>query len=243
MKLFDDDMQAGQAGNFGFSGVRPDKLGSSEYTLVTYIGDKTGSLEGFEALLLEAKKSAIAACQRSPRAEFLLVRNIEFNTSVDEVHGFAQLSTIDVNKYPLPRCYGQTALYDATFNGVAATNEYAKTLSEQEFAVNGIVFVSTDGCESRGASTHTVKSIRDEIRRGVQNEWLESLMVVLIGVNAAQYKAELEAFASDAGLTQYVDAGDATPETLAKVAKFVSASISSQSQALGTGGASQPLNF
>lgn len=243
MKLFSDDMQVGQVGNFGFSGVRPDKLGSTEYTLVSYVEDKTGSLTGLEALLLELKKAAVLSCKRSPRAEYLLVRNTAFNTSIEEIHGFAELAVIDVNQYQAPHCTGMTALYDATYDGVAATNEYAKILSGQDFSVNGIVFVSTDGCESPGASTQTVKTIAAEIRRGVQNEWLESLMVVLIGVNAAQYKAQLDAFKDDAGLTQYVDAGDATPDNLAKLANFVSRSISSQSQALGTGGPSVPLTF
>lgn len=242
MKLFDENMQSGQAGNFGFSGVRPDKLGSTEYTLVTYVGDKTGSLFGFEAQLLEAKKAVIAACRKSPRAEFLLVRNTEFNSCVDEVHGFAELATIDESKYVESICSGQTALYDATYSAVAATNEYARTLSDAEFSVNAIVFVVTDGGES-GCSVQTTKSIVDEIKRGVQNEWLESLMVVLIGVNAAQCTVELERFRKDAELTQYEDIGSATPQRLAKLADFVSRSISSQSQALGTGGASQALTF
>lgn len=243
MKLFTDDMQTGQAGNFGFSGVRPDKLGSTEYTLVTYVGDKTGSVSGAEQLLLETKKAVVQACQKSPRAEFLLLRNTEFNTRIDEVHGFVELAAIDVNQYQAPHCSGMTALYDATYSAVAATNEYAKTLSDQDFSVNGIIFVTTDGGESPHASTHTVNAIKDEIRRGVQNEWLESLVVVLIGINAAQYQAELEDFQVGAGLTQYVDAGEATPQRLAKLADFVSRSISSQSQALGTGGPSQPLTF
>lgn len=242
MKLFDDNMQAGQAGSFAFSGVRPDKLGSTEYTLATYVGDKTGSVSGFEQLLLEAKKAIVGACQKSPRAEFLLLRNTEFNSSVDEVHGFTELATIDPSQYVAPVCRGSTALYDATFAAVAATNEYAKTLSDQDFAVNGIIFVVTDGGES-GCSVQTMMSIAAEIQRGAKNEWLESLSVVLIGVNAAQYKRELEAFQLGAGLTQYVDAGDATPQKLAQLADFVSRSISSQSQALGTGGASVPLTF
>jgi hypothetical protein len=241
MKLFDENMQAGQAGSFGFSGVRPEKLGSTEYTLVTYVGDKTGSLQGFEALLLEAKKSVVAACQKSPRAEFLLFRNTEFNSRVDEVHGFAELATIDASQYPLPNCGGVTALFDATFGAVAATNEYAKTLSDADFSVNGIVFVVTDGADI--ASVQTPKSVAAEIARGVQNEWLESLTVVLVGVNAAQYERELKEFQVAAGLAPYVDVGDATPQRLAKLADFVSRSISSQSQALGTGGASQPLTF
>jgi hypothetical protein len=244
MKLIDENMQTGLApGNFGFSGIRPEKLGATEYTLVTLVGDKTGSLTGFEKALLEAKRAIVAACQKSPRAENLMVRVTEFNTSIDEVHGFAPLASIDPSLYVAPYCSGQTALYDATYSAVAATNEYAKMLAANEFFVNGIVFVNTDGCESPGASVQTVRSIKGEIARGVQNEWLESLIVILIGVNASSYKAQLEKFQTDAGLTQYIDIGDVTPESLARLADFVSRSISSQSQSLGTGGPSQTLSF
>lgn len=244
MKLIDENMQTGLApGNFGFSGVRPEKLGATEYTLVTLVGDKTGSLIGFEQVLLEGKRAIVAASRKCPRAENLMLRATEFNTRIDEIHGFAPLGSIDESLYEAPRCSGQTALYDATYSAVAATNEYAKILSASDFFVNGIVFVETDGCESPGASVQTVNTIKAEIARGVQNEWLESLMVVLVGVNAAQWKAELEKFQTDAGLTQYIDAGDATPEALAQRCGFYVRSISSQSQSLGTGGPSQPLSF
>jgi hypothetical protein len=114
-------------------------------------------------------------------------------------------------------------------------------LSESDFNVNGVVFVVTDGADN--ASVQTTQTICSELQRGVQNEWLESLAVILIGINAARYCAAHEAFYRDAGLSQYVDVGDATPQCLAKLADFVSRSISSTSQALGTGGPSQPLTF
>jgi hypothetical protein len=241
MKLFDENMQAGQAGSFSFSGVRPEKLGATEYTLVTYVGDITGSVSGHEAELLDVKKSVVAACQKSPRAEFLLLRNTEFNTQVVEVHGFVELATVDASQYQEPDCHGGTALFDATYAAAAATNEYAKQLSDADFSVNAIVFVVTDGDDT--SSIQTPASVAAEIARGVQNEWLESLSVVLVGVNATRYKRQLEDFTNKAKLTQYVDVGDATPQRLANLADFVSRSISSQSQALGTGGPSQALTF
>jgi len=72
---------------------------------------------------------------------------------------------------------------------------------------------------------------------------IESLIVVLVGINAQTFNAKLAVFQQDAGLTQFVDAGDATAQRLAKLAQFVSKSISSQSQALGSGAPSQPLQF
>jgi stage V sporulation protein SpoVS len=53
----------------------------------------------------------------------------------------------------------------------------------------------------------------------------------------------LEDFQKDAGLTQFIDVGDGTPQRLAKLAGFVSKSVSSQSQAIGSGSVSQPVTF
>lgn len=241
MKLFNDDMQVAQVGNFNFSGVRPDRLGATEYTLVSLIIDKTGSVDGFEGELLNVKRAVVEACQKSPRANYLMLRSVEFNATADEVHGFVELASIDASTYVAPACFGATALYDATYAGIAATNEYAKSLADNEFGANGIVIVVTDGDDN--ASAQSARSVAAEMSRGVQSEWLESLVVILVGVNASRYKRQLEAFQKTAGIAQYVDIGDATPEKLARLADFVSRSISAQSASLGTGGASQALIF
>ena len=58
MKLMDaNTMQTTQIANFAFSGVRPDKLGSTEFTLVTLVIDKTGSVSGFGKQLLAMKQA------------------------------------------------------------------------------------------------------------------------------------------------------------------------------------------
>jgi hypothetical protein len=241
MKLFAEDMQSARVGNFAFSGVRPDKLGATEYTLVTLVMDKTGSVSGAEAELLAVKRAVVAACQKSPRAEYLMLRSVEFNDGVDEVHGFVELNAIDAASYAAPRCSGATALFDASFAAVAATNEYARSLAENDFGANGIVIVVTDGEDN--VSAETPASVAAEMLRGVRNEWLESLNVILVGVNAVRCKVALEDFRQSAGLTQYVDIGDATAQNLARLADFVARSISAQSQSLGTGGPSQALAF
>ncbi len=76
----------------------------------------------------------------------------------------------------------------------------------------------------------------------ISGEIVESMVTVLVGVNASEYKYELDNFYQEAGLTQYIDAGEATKGKLAKLAEFVSQSISSQSQSLGTGGPSQNIS-
>ena len=242
MKLMDaNTMQTTQIANFSFSGVRPEKLGSTEYTLVTLVIDKTGSVGGFTQQLLAMKQAVVEACHRSPRADYLMLRSTEFNERVDEEHGFTELTRVDPAVYQAPRCSGSTALFDATRNAVMATNAYARMLSDQDFSVNGLVVVVTDGDDN--CSHYTTSDVAAEVLNGVQQEWLESLNVILVGVNASLYSGPLQAFKNDAGLTQYVDVGDATPQKLAQLAQFVTRSISAQSQSLGTGGASQTLVF
>ena len=240
MKL--NDMQSGKAAGFNFSGVRPERLGATEYTLVTVVTDKTGSVTAFAAELLAMKRAVVDACRKSPRSAYLLLRQVEFNTLVDEVHGFLGLTDIDPASYQEPATGGMTALYDATFAAVTATRAYGKTLTDADFGVNAIVFVITDG-DDNASRIGTAKAIARELADSIKSEALESIRVVLIGINAGQYRVKLKSFAAAAGIDQYVDAGEATPGRLAKLAQFVATSIASQSQSLGTGGPSQGLVF
>ena len=67
MKLMDaNTMQTTQIANFAFSGVRPDKLGSTEFTLVTLVIDKTGSVSGFGKQLLAMKLAAWRVARPAP---------------------------------------------------------------------------------------------------------------------------------------------------------------------------------
>lgn len=242
MKLFDDaNMTTGSVGGFHFSAVRPETLGATEYTLVTLVLDKTGSVAGFAQDLFSIKKTVVEACRKSPRADYLLLRVVEFNGSIDEVHGFLPLSQVDAAAYQTPRCGGMTALRDAVFSAVGATNAYAKTLAADDYLTNAIIIVGTDGDDND--SRVSAADVAAELKRGTQGESLESMRTILVGVNAGVYRSALEGFQRDVGVDQYVDVADATPQRLAKLAEFVSRSISAQSQSLGTGGPSKALTF
>ncbi len=242
MKLFDDkNMAAGTVAGFGFSGVRIETLGATEYTLVTLVLDKTGSVISFADELFSVKKTVVEACRKSPRSDYLLLRVVEFNSNVDEVHGFKPLTEINAADYATPQCGGMTALNDAVFSAVGATNAYGKQLADQDYLANAIVIIATDGDDN--ASRTRSADLRAEVQKAITGEHLESLRTVLVGINAGQCRPMLEAFKNDAGLDQYVDVADASPQRLAKLADFVSRSISAQSQSLGTGGPSQALTF
>lgn len=234
-------------GSFQFSAVRIEDLGASEYTLVTIVVDISGSVIRFANELLNCIKSIVGACQKSPRAENLLIRLLTFNDNVYEIHGFKNLADIDVAAYKPLEPDNMTALFDATYDGVGASLEYAKQLVDQDFDCNACVYIITDGMDNRSSMTPT--TIKDKIDNSIRKEEIESIITILIGLHdptdswSQDVKRSLERFKKDANLTQFVDVGEATPQKLAKLAGFVSQSISSQSQALGTGAPSQALNF
>lgn len=231
-------------GNFTFSGARIERLGATEYTLVTIAVDETGSVAGFADELRDALVTAVDACKKSPRSDNILVRVVTFSSKyhegINELHGFKPLVEIDTSSYPTFRPGGVTPLNDACYSALGAMNAYGKQLVDDDFGVNGIAFVITDGGEN--ASVATMPMVREQAEKSVSGEVLESMISVLVGINASYFTDELDQFRNDAGMTSFIDAGDATPRKLAKLAEFVSQSVSSQSNALGTGGASQDIS-
>jgi uncharacterized protein YegL len=228
---------------FQFSGKRIEHLGATEYTLATIAVDVTGSVESFADALRKTLITAIDSCKKSPRANNLLLRVVLFSTSkkpngIEELHGFKPLGEINTADYPTLNPFGATNLYDAAFSAIGATNTYAKTLMDQDFLANGIVIVITDGDDN--ASRATLQMVKEEVDRGKKAESIESLIPILVGINATAYSAKLDLMAQSVGM-KFLDAGDVTPSKLAKLAEFVSQSVSSQSQSLGTGGPSQNI--
>jgi len=238
-----DEHSIGGGGHFTFSGVRVESLGATEYTLATVAIDITGSTSGFASELRAALIAAIKACKKSPRSDNLLVRVILFSDAlqggIEEVHGFKPVSEINPDEYKEFQPSGLTPLCDATYSAVGATLVYGKQLADNSFGVNAIVFIITDGGDN--ASVSTTKMIKEQMVMAIVDEQIESLVTVLIGINTAQCSQLLAEFWQQTGITQYIDAGDVTPGKLAKLAAFVSNSVSSQSQALGSGGPSKNI--
>lgn len=242
-RLQDQDVEQLQAGsNYKFSGTKLDKLGASEYTLVGICCDASGSVEPFAAHLERMLKTVLKSCAKSPRCDNLMIRLTQFNDTLTELHGFKMLSAIKESDYDsILQIGGMTALFDATDEAVQCMASYAQTLTAKEYTANGILFVITDGQNNRGHVTPA--DIAKAVKKARLAETMESITVILIGVtnNAADMDVYLRTFKDDAQLDQYVDIGSATPGKCAKLAEFVSQSVSSTSQALGSGGPSQPI--
>jgi uncharacterized protein YegL len=226
----------GAAGTFTFSAVRPDQLENTSYSLVTIVLDKSGSVASYRDDLLKAIKAIADACKKDPMAESLIIRVIEFDDSVHEIHAFKPQGDININDYDkYLQCGGMTSLYDAVFNAIGATNTYATSLSGLDMEVNGVVFIVTDGEDNM--SKKTPNSIKQEVEKAIKGEHIASLTTILVGVNTGGISSYLQQFQIDAKLDQYVDMGDATPQKLAKLAAWVSKSISSVSSSLQQGSA------
>jgi hypothetical protein len=230
---------------YTFSGVKAEDLKATEYTLVTVVQDKSGSVLGFDIPMQDCHKTILKACQKSPRKDNLMLREVLFNNDVEEYFGFRMLSDIKESEFDtmLRDCRGSTALFDATHTSIDATLSYGKELTKKGIMCNAIIFVITDGDDN--ASKYTPNKISKLVADAKKDESVESVLVILVGVNtkAGGCQGFLDTFKNDAGLDQYIDIDDATPQKLAKLADFVSRSISSQSQSLNSGGPSQILTF
>ena len=241
----DKDLSQLNAGsNYKFSATKVDALGASEYTLATLVVDESGSVAPYKADLEKAMLIAKKACEKSPRAENLLMRATSFASGLREIHGFKLLKSInDADYKDCLQLGGSTALNHATHEAIEATLAYAKTLADQEFLTNAIVIIVTDG--DNNVNNVDVTEVAKAIQKGVQSEKvLESMTVVLVGITGdASVIQILNKWQKDVGITQFVDVGSATPGKLAKLAAFVSQSISSTSAALGTGQGSKPISF
>jgi len=232
--------------HYGYSAADLGDLGATEYTLVTIVVDESGSTSGFKNEMEACIQEVIKSCKFSPRSDYLMVRLVTFRETMREIHGFKQLIDCDLPDYD--DCLspgGTTLLFESAMNAINATADYGKDLDENDYDVNAIVFVITDGMDNESGSI-TTASVGDALKKAMMDEHLESIMSILIGVGVGSYSGVstyLDDFKKDAGLSQYIEMKDANEKTLAKLADFISKSVSSQSSSLGTGDKSQTLIF
>jgi len=247
MRIDQEELMVGgmTTSNFHFSAMDVARLSASEYTLVAIVLDQSGSTFSFQDQQIKAIEEIVEACRKSPRAENLMIRLVTFNNHVYEEHGFTLLSAIKTDNYKqIKSPNGMTALYDATISAVESVKAYGKKLMEEDFDANAIVFVITDGDDN--ASINGTTDVKKAINSAISEECVESIRTVLIGLNtssATGLSSYLQDFKNKSEIEQYIDVADASAKSLAKLADFVSKSISAQSQALGTGGPSKALSF
>lgn len=230
-------------GAYGYTGAPVDTLQSFENTLATGLVDESTSTRPFADAMTKCVKEIVKSLRRSPRADNLIYRHVHFATGLREVHGFKPLAQINEGDYDnCVRSGGQTILYDASDSIIGATLDYGQKQAAQKFLCNGVCYMITDGCDY--GSTLGRKDVKMRLAKAVADESLESLVTILIGVNDDPgIQADLKSYKEEVGFTQYIPVEKADEATLAKLADFISRSVSAQSQALGSGGPSQSLTF
>lgn len=244
MSLLDKDLDQLNAGSgYKFSATKVKELGAAEYTLATIVMDASDSVSGFAPQLEQALKTIFKACDKSPRRDNLMLRLTQFSHRLTELHGFKLLKSITEKDYDaVLHIGGSTALFDAVDEAIQATSVYGKQLTSQDFLCNAIVVVVTDG-ENNTGNIMDAAEIKKAVEKCRRAENLESLLLILVGVtnDDVSLNTYLQTVKDDGGFSQYVSIGKATPGKIAKLADFVSQSISSTSTALGSGAPSTPL--
>ncbi len=240
-----EDIQTFQAASgYKFSGMSIDALGSSQYTLVGLVVDVSGSVDPFAKALEQMLKTVYKGCndQNNAYRENLMFRVTVFNHTIKEIHGFKTLNNINENDYNgSVACGGDTALCDAVDEMVQALTAYGATLTKQDFTVNGMICVVTDGRDN--ASNTPMGNVAKSVKKIRLSEAMTSCVTILVGVTNDDNNLDhyLQTFKDDAGMDQYVSIGKATPGKVAKLAGFISQSVSSTSSALNQGTPSKPI--
>jgi uncharacterized protein YegL len=243
-KLFDANLEKmNTTSNFGFSATRIDELEATEYTLVNIVTDVSGSVGEYKEDLEKCISEIVTACQKSPRADNLMIRLSSFDDKVQEEHGYKLLQNINPGDYIGSLTIGgMTALYDSVVESLETLDSYSENLVNNDYDCNAIVFVITDGMDNR--SKFSPSKIKETLSTIIRSERVESIVSVLIGVGAQDYpdlQRYLEDLKQESNMDEYREIGEADSKSLAKIAEFVSQSISSQSNALGSGGPSQAI--
>lgn len=233
----------GTPGTFQFSAINPDELQESEYTIAVTAVDTTGSLAGWESKIEELLKTIVKSCQKDARRDFILLRQLQFNSGIGikEFHGFLEVPHIDLNCYKIAKCDNMTNLCDVAVESISCIQSFSKILKSRDYDVNAILFIVTDGMDND--SSFSLSDIRKKMEEIVHDEEIESFITILIGLNDEDCDQYLKEFKKETGFAHQLSAGQVDEDSLAKIAGFISSSISSQSQALGSGGPSTIPTF
>ena len=232
--------------NFAFSRASIEdikKVGSSEWTLVVIDCDVSGSTSGFRDQMEKLLKAIITGCSGA-RSNNLLIKVNKFGTGVQEVHGFMLYNSIALDIYD--GCLtgnGRTALLDSICAGEESIYVMGEELvDDHDYDVNAIHIIITDGYEY--GSVMTYDQAQKELARTRTGECLESNLSLVIRINEGSAGSdESRDKLVKIGIDEVIDAGNFDEDAFKKITGFVSQSITTQSQAVGSGAASQVLTF
>lgn len=229
-------------GRYGFTATCLNQLESSEYTMIQILIDGSGSMFGHRQRVESMLRDIVAACQQSPHKDKLMLRVVTFGTTRREIHGFKMISRCDPAEYNgVIASEGMTALSDAILNGIEAVRAYAEYIDKQDYLVNGLLIVITDGLDNSSSPA----TVMNALARVAKAESLESFSSILIGIigmsdrSSPAYKEitrRLRQFQSEVGFTCFVEVDVVDENAASRLAKFLNKAIHAMKDSLGTGG-------
>lgn len=242
------DEKFATSGNFGYSGAKLDHLaavGGAEFTLVTILSDVSHSVSPFKVEMETCLRATIEELQkwagRAGKENAVMLRWVTFSGTVNEEHGFRLLSECEPADYRL-NIGSVTACFEAATKSLWATGDYAKQLAEADWLVNALTIVITDGDEYPGDTSYPLSGVGDALTAmRNKHEALESHVGILVGVNTAgndSVKSYLAQFEAKAGWDHMRTIEEANADGLSDLTALIVSSVSSQSQGIGSGGAS-----
>ena len=238
---------------FGFSMTGIKNLTETSYTLALILVDTTGSVSGEETEIKRMIEQIVADGKRAGWGKRVLLAAYEFNSrvGVKEIFGFDAPAAIDLSRINII-AYGATNLIDAIDTGNDILESAATTLVSADFITNLLLVGVTDGEDN--VSVKTAKDLKKRFEQGRKNENWDSIKTILIGLRTGQPAQDqkyhgktvdgvLSDLAQTAAFDQYESSKNVTDGTYGKIGGFISQSISSASQALGSGSPSQNVSF
>ena len=221
-----------------------------KYTVVGIATDQSGSVWGSRGDLFAMNEAIDRDLKAGAGKHTIIVRRAAFTdrfpTNVNEQHGFLPVLSIDPQMhFPIVQSngeYGSTPLCD----GVMETLLAAKTQASQLINVQGVPLVNmalaflTDGGET--GSHYRPADVKAAIDQILAEGEIESVVTILVGVACppgSSARQRLEDFQHACGITKFIPFDEMTSGVFGQVARVISTSFTTTSQALGTGGPSK----
>lgn len=172
----------------GAQGASVDELAGDEATLFVRVVDRTGSMQRFAPVVIDAGNEQIEALKGSKAADSILMSTWFFNQRSTLLHSYLALDNVvklDRNNYDPD---GTTALYDAVLDASTSAVAYAQTLRDAGIRVKVVIVIISDGEDN--ASHNSVAKVKTVITDLLKQE-IYTVAFVAFGTDGKRIAAEM----------------------------------------------------
>lgn len=167
-----------------------DDFDTDEAVIVVRIIDRSPSMGGVAADVIDAANLQLEALTDSKGSGKILAATWTFSSDVSLVHSFVPLTSamrLDKNNYDPSQGYG-TALYKAIFDAISATVPYVENLLNNGARVTVAIIIMSDGLNNEpGVSQATIKTLITDL---IAQE-LYTVAFVGLGIDAKTVAGEI----------------------------------------------------